>query len=255
MSFPVLLVLTVLGYMTGVFCVSLVIKKNDIADVAWGFGFVVLTWVSFFAGVPSLLGLVVGVLVSVWGLRLTLHIYRRNRGKEEDFRYRTWRLSWGKWFLLRSYVQIYLLQGVLLTLVVSPVLVINHAGGSGVSLLAGAGLLVWLIGFFFESVGDAQLARFLADPANAGTLLTTGLWRYSRHPNYFGEVTQWWGIWLIALTVPYGLYAIIGPLTITTLILFVSGIPLLEQRYAGRADFQEYKKRTSIFIPLPPKSL
>jgi steroid 5-alpha reductase family enzyme len=113
---------------------------------------------------------------------------------------------------------------------------------------------VWVIGFFFESVGDAQLSRFIKDPANKGKLMQSGLWKYTRHPNYFGEVTQWWGLWIIALSVSYGWLGIIGPLTITTLILKVSGIPLLEKSMEGNPEFQEYKKRTSVFFPLPPKA-
>lgn len=115
------------------------------------------------------------------------------------------------------------------------------------------GLVIWLIGFFFEAVGDAQLSEFLKNPKNKGKIIQTGLWRYTRHPNYFGEVAQWWGIWLITLGIPLGWFGIIGPLTITVLILFVSGVPLLEKKYQGRADFEAYKKQTSVFFPLPPK--
>ena len=116
------------------------------------------------------------------------------------------------------------------------------------------GVVVWLIGFYFEVVGDLQLSRFLANPSNKGTLMTSGLWRYTRHPNYFGEVTQWWGIYLIAVSVPYGWVGIIGPALITILILKVSGIPLLEKHKAGQPEWEAYKSRTSKFIPLPPRS-
>ena len=112
---------------------------------------------------------------------------------------------------------------------------------------------MWILGFVFESVGDAQLARFIKDPANKGKLMQSGLWQYARHPNYFGEVLMWWGLWIIALSVPNGLYGIIGPLTITFLILKVSGIPMLEKRMEENPEFVEYKKRTSKFFPLPPK--
>ena len=138
-------------------------------------------------------------------------------------------------------------------MVALPILIINKSVDAGVNLLDFIGVLVWIFGFFFESVGDAQLAKFIKDPVNKGKLMQQGLWRYTRHPNYFGEVTQWWGIWLIALSVSHGLLGIIGPITITILILFVSGIPLLEKKYTSRADFEEYKQTTSIFIPLPPR--
>ena len=110
---------------------------------------------------------------------------------------------------------------------------------------------VWILGFVFESVGDAQLARFIKDPANKGKLMQGGLWRYTRHPNYFGEVTMWWGIWLLALSTPYGFFSIIGPITITFLILKVSGIPMLEKKMEENPEFAEYKRRVSVFIPMP----
>jgi steroid 5-alpha reductase family enzyme len=134
-----------------------------------------------------------------------------------------------------------------------PVLLINKHAGASLGLLDLVGVAVWLLGFYFEAVGDAQLARFIKDPANKGKLMQNGLWAYTRHPNYFGEVTQWWGIWLIALFVPSGWLAIIGPITITFLILKVSGIPMLEKKMAEHPDFAEYKRRVSVFIPLPRK--
>jgi steroid 5-alpha reductase family enzyme len=255
MSYYLLLALIVAGYMTLWFIVSLVQKRNDVADVAWGLGFVLLTWTAFFlGGEAGARGVVVNLLVSLWGLRLAWHINRRHQGKPEDARYAAWRLVWGKWFVVRSYLQVFLLQGALLFLVASPLLIIGNSAGPALTLLDLLGVLVWIVGFTCESVADAQLARFLSDPANAGKLMQSGLWRYSRHPNYFGEITQWWGIWLVALSVPAGLYGIIGPLTITILILFVSGVPLVEKRYAGRADFEDYKRRTSVLVPLPPRA-
>jgi len=239
-------------YMTLWFVVSIIKKRNDVADTAWGLGFVLLAWTSFFLSDDSgMRGLLVGALVSIWGLRLAWHIHRRNRGKGEDYRYLAWRKEWGNWFYPRSYLQVYLLQGALLFLIVLPVLMINKNAGSALGLLDLVGVAVWLIGFYFESVGDAQLARFIKDPSNKGKLMQSGLWAYTRHPNYFGEVTQWWGIWLIALSVPNGAWAIIGPLTITYLILKVSGIPMLEKKMSEHPDFSEYKRQVSMFIPLP----
>lgn len=241
-----------LVYMSLWFVVALLKKRNDVADVAWGLGFVLMAWSSLYlSGGSELRQLLVVALVSVWGIRLAWHIHARNKGKAEDYRYAQWRKDWGKWFYLRSYAQVYLLQGVLLFLVATPVLAINARAGATLGLLDLVGLLVWLVGFYFESVGDAQLAKFINNPENKGKLMQRGLWAYTRHPNYFGEVTQWWGIWLIALSVSGGAYAIIGPLAITFLILKVSGIPLLEKKMAEHPDFPEYKKRTSVFIPLP----
>jgi steroid 5-alpha reductase family enzyme len=241
------------AYMSLWFVISLLRKRNDVADVAWGLGFVLLAWSSFFlSGGSGTRGIVVGILVSVWGLRLAWHIHARNRGKAEDYRYLAWRRQWGKWFYARSYAQVYLLQGTLLFLISLPVLIINRSVGGPFSFLNGTGVCIWLCGFLFESVGDAELARFVKDPLNKGKLLQSGLWRYSRHPNYFGEVAQWWGIWLVALGVPGGWLGIIGPLAITILILKVSGIPMLEKKMAGNPDFAEYARRTSVFLPWFP---
>jgi steroid 5-alpha reductase family enzyme len=131
---------------------------------------------------------------------------------------------------------------------------INHSVSNAFGIIEIAGFLVWGFGFYFESTGDRQLKEFISNPENKGKIMNKGLWQYSRHPNYFGEVTQWWGIFIIALSIPGSSFTIIGPLTITILILFVSGIPLLEKKYAGRPDFEEYKKRTSVFVPLPPRN-
>jgi steroid 5-alpha reductase family enzyme len=236
------------------FIVSLVKKRNDIADVAWGLGFVLLAWVSFFlVGHSSFRGLIICILVSIWGLRLAWHIYNRNKGKMEDYRYLAWRKEWGKWFYIRSYLQVYILQGVLLFLIVLPVLIINKNIGQDINILDIFGILVWIVGFSFESIGDKQLSKFISNPVNKGKIMQNGLWKYTRHPNYFGEVTQWWGIWFVALSVPFGLLSIIGPITINILILKVSGIPLLEKKMEESPEFAKYKKRTSKFIPLPPK--
>jgi len=256
MNYYLTLAIILFGYMTSWFLISLIKKRNDTADVAWGLGFVTLAWVSlFFSGVPTLRGFLVTLLVTIWGIRLALHIYKRNRGKPEDYRYLAWRKEWGKWFFIRSYLQIYLLQGIFLFLIVLPVLFINRGIGESLGLYDLVGIIVWITGFYFESTGDAQLAKFIRDPSNKGKTMQSGLWRYSRHPNYFGEVTQWWGIFIVAISGPGALFTIAGPLTITVLILFVSGVPMLEKKYAGRPDFEAYKKRTSVFFPLPPKKL
>ena len=239
-------------YMSAWFVLSLIKKRNDVADTAWGLGFVLLAWASFYLGqAQDISGLLVGILVTIWGVRLAWHIHKRNKGKAEDYRYAKWREDWGKWFYLRSYLQVYLLQGALLFVIVLPVLFINKSAGQFLGVLDFLGLAVWIVGFVFESVGDAQLARFIKDPANKGKLMQGGLWRYTRHPNYFGEVTMWWGIWLLALSTPYGFFSIIGPITITFLILKVSGIPMLEKKMEENPEFAEYKRRVSVFIPMP----
>jgi steroid 5-alpha reductase family enzyme len=247
--------LAVLSSMTAWFVAAQLKGRNDVADVAWGLGFILAAAVSlYFGGVQSPRGLLVSALVLLWGGRLALHIHARNRGKGEDPRYRQWREEWGRWFVLRSFLQVFMLQGLLLVVVATPVVFINGSPPTPLSWLDALGLFVWLTGFAFEAVADWQLLCFIRNPANRGRLMTSGLWRYSRHPNYFGEVTLWWGLWLMALNLPGGWWTVVGPLTITFLILTVSGIPMLEKHYEGRADFQDYKRRTSPFFPLPPRT-
>ncbi len=255
MTFWGILLGVVWVWVTVCFGVSVLKKRSDIADVAWGLGIVLLAWMSWFvSGVSSIHGFLANFLVSIWGIRLAWHIARRHRGQAEDFRYASWRQEWGRWFWWRSYAQVFLLQGGLLFLVALPVTLMNHAASTSLSALNILGVVVWMSGFAFEVIGDAQLARFLGNPKQRGQLMQTGLWRYTRHPNYFGEVTLWWGIWLLSLGVVPGWWGLVGPVTITTLIVFVSGIPLLEKKYAGRADFEAYRARTSVFFPWPPKA-
>ena len=255
MNYFIILGLALFVYMTFWYIVSLILKRNDVADIGWGLGFVFLSLIAFFVsekyGVRAIL---VNFLVAVWGIRLATHVYIRNKGKEEDYRYKKWRKEWGKWFYLRSYLQVYLLQGLFLFLISLPVLFINRNPGEILNLLDFIGVVVWSIGFYFEVVGDYQLKEFIKKEENKGKIMEEGLWKYSRHPNYFGEVTQWWGIWIIALSVPLGIWTIIGPITISFLILKVSGIPMLEKRLEKKEGFEEYKKRVSKFIPLPPNN-
>ena len=247
MNYYLILALLLFFYMNFWFVVSLIKKRNDLADVAWGLGFVSLAWISFFISEKStMFSLIVNLLVTIWGLRLFIHISKRMKNKKEDYRYQEWRNKWGKSFLIRSYFQVFVLQGIFLFLIVSTVLFINK-NNLQFSYLFLIGIIVWLIGFIFEAVSDQQLSKFIKNLNNQGKILKTGLWKYSRHPNYFGETVQWWGIWLIGLSLTNGWLLIISPLTITILILFVSGIPLLERKMVNHPEFQEYKKTTSVF--------
>lgn len=239
----------VLGYMCVWFVIAVLKKRNDVADTAWGLGFVVLAWACFALGERSSLALLVNGLVSIWGLRLAYHIHKRNHSKPEDARYQQWREQW-KWFYTRSFFQVFVLQGTLLWLIALPIIVVNqHYFYNWILDVSWIGVLVWVIGFMFESIGDSQLKRFIANPANKGKLMTSGLWKYSRHPNYFGEITQWWGIFMVAYSVYGAWFLVVSPLVITGLICFVSGIPMTEKRYVGRPDWEEYKRRTSALIP------
>lgn len=243
-------------FVTCLFIISIIIKRNDIADIAWGTGIFLVALSSYLLGpeTQSLLSTVLLVLATLWGIRLTIRILLRNIKKSEDPRYKVWRDTWGIWFYPRSYLQVYLLQGFLMVVVGYPFI---HTALYGATQEVGGlfilGLCVWCIGYFFEVVGDFQLDAFLGDKSNRGKIMNTGLWKYSRHPNYFGEVTMWWGIFLMIATLPFSAIALMSPLMITFLILKVSGIPMLEKAFDDNPAFQEYKKQTSAFFPLPPK--
>lgn len=243
----------VFAYMTLLFALAMIRKDNSIADVAWGPGFIVVSWATLFInGSYGAVQFLTAGLVTVWGLRLAIRIYRRNRGRGEDPRYQKWRDDWGRYFVIRSYLQVFLLQGFILLLNVAPVMIIMSAEPETPPWIVFVGLAVWIAGFFFESVGDWQLDRFLKDPANRGVVIDRGLWRYTRHPNYFGEATMWWGIFIIALSTPWGWVGVVGPLAITGTILFVSGIPMTEKLMENTRGWSEYKKNTSAFIPWFP---
>lgn len=247
-----LALVTVALYMSAWFVIARIIKRNDVADVAWGIGFVVLAWTLYIYR-PSIQLSLALVLVTIWGIRLSVHILLRNIKKPEDYRYQQWKKEWGKWYIFRSFLQVFMLQGLLLVIISAPIVFMGKNGQDNLNIVNFLGVIIWSIGFFFEAVGDYQLRTFIKNTSNKSKIMNDGLWRYTRHPNYFGEVTQWWGIWLVSYGSPWFLWGIIGPLTISVLILKVSGIPLLEKKYDGNKLFDEYKKQTSKFFPLPTR--
>ena len=240
---------------TALWAVSVAVKDSSIVDIFWGSGFVVIGWVSFAIadGAPERRWLL-AMLTTLWGLRLTIHLARRNLGHGEDFRYQAMRAKAGASWPLRSLWAVFWAQGILMWLVSLPVQVGQQgdtAGGWG--WLVVAGIVVFAIGLFFETVGDLQLTRFIADPANKGTVMDRGLWRYTRHPNYFGDFSVWWGLYLIALAAG-AWWTIIGPIIMSVLLIRVSGAGLLEKSIGKRrAGYDEYIARTSAFFPRPPK--
>jgi len=242
-------------YFTGLFGLATAKSDNSIVDIGWGIGFVLVAWWSYaLFGDGTHQQAVVTTLVTIWGLRLSGHIFARNRGREEDWRYKRWREEWGKWFLVRSFFQIYMLQGLLMLLVSLPVIFINTADVVVNSWLLALGVTVWVGGFTFEVLADYHLRDHIVHKRDG--LLKDGVWSLTRHPNYFGEATLWWGIGFIALAVSASLanpvwWWLIGPLTITILVRYVSGVPILEKKYADNEEFQDYAKTTPIFIPWP----
>lgn len=231
---------------------SLLKKDASIADIFWGLGFVIIAWITGIRGQGfGLRQFIVICLTSIWGLRLAIHIGWRNWGEGEDRRYQKWRQEYGDRFWWVSLFMVFGMQGILLwviSLVVQAALVSNTPDPLG--WLDGMGVLLWSVGFTFEAVGDWQLARFKANPDNRGKVMDRGLWAYTRHPNYFGECLLWWGMFSLALTSAENLWTIVSPLTITFLLLRVSGVTLLEKDIVERRpEYQEYITTTNAFIP------
>ncbi len=245
--------------MVCVFLVALYLKDNSIIDVAYGLAYILVSATVLYGFGEYPLGGLLLLLVSIWGLRLAIRIHERNRGRGEDFRYAAWRKSW-VWFKTRSFLQIFMLQGFIVWLISIPVVLAASTPAPFPSWLTVVGVLVWLIGFYFEAVGDYQLDAFIKNPANKGKLMQSGLWSITRHPNYFGEASMWWGLWIAALPAvfPHGVLAalltfIMSPALITLFLLKISGIPMLEAAMQQKPGWNDYARRVSVFIPWFPK--
>lgn len=245
-----------LACMSLLWVASVILENASIVDPFWGTSFVILGW-TYFSRTPGgdeARKILLMSLVSLWGLRLTIYLLWRNWGRGEDFRYQAFRHRYGRhryWWV--SFFQTFMFQGVL-AWIVSSSLLGAQVGGGALNILDFLGVGIWLVGIIFEAGGDWQLARFKADPANQGRLLTTGLWKYTRHPNYFGDAACWWGYGLISLAAGSPLAAI-GAVVMTALIVRVSGVALLEKSLRrDKAGYAAYARRTSAFIPLPPKA-
>jgi len=242
--------------MTILWLISLAVKDSSIVDSFWGFGFVVVA-LTYYVLTPDGFAprkLLLLALVAIWGLRLSLHVGYRNRGKGEDFRYAKWRQESGpRWWWL-SFFRVYLLQGVILWIVSAPLLAAQwSAVPATLTVVDTLGVIVWIIGFAFEAGGDWQLMQFKRNPANRGKVLNTGFWRYTRHPNYFGDAAQWWGFWLIAAAAG-GWWTAFSPLLMTFLLVRVSGVALLEKTLKEtRPAYREYMETTPAFFPWFPR--
>lgn len=235
---------------------SIIIKNVSIVDIFWGFGFVVVN--VFYVLMSCDLNtrkILMLVLVTIWGLRLSIYLAWRNIGKGEDFRYQEFRRNYGPerywWF---SYFQTFLLQGALIMIVSLPLLGISASKQSGnLNLLDYIGILVWIIGFTFEAGGDFQMAYFKKNPDNKGKLLNTGFWKYTRHPNYFGDSAVWWAYAIFSIAAG-SYWQIIGSVIMTLLIIKVSGVALLEKTLSNtKPQYREYIQKTNSFFPWFPK--
>ncbi|MGK2932441.1 MAG: DUF1295 domain-containing protein [Solirubrobacterales bacterium] len=239
--------------MTSFWLVSLLMRDAGIADIAWGLAFVTIAWTSYFAGDGADAMLLAAILTTLWGLRLAIHIGRRNLGHDEDRRYSKMRQKHTN-FWLWSFFGVFLLQGFLALVVSTPLQSLGAQPADPIGWLSWAGVAVFAVGIFFEAVGDAQLTAFKKDPDNKGQVMDRGLWKYTRHPNYFGDVTVWWGLWVLAIGSGAAWWTLIGPVVMTFFILRVSGVTMLESGMSSRrSGYDEYVRRTSAFIPLPPR--
>ena len=252
------LIATLIGvflFMTFFYLISRWVGKYSIIDVAWGLGFVLIAILNLIlADQITLRQIIVTTLVSVWGGRLGIYVFLRQKGKPEDFRYQKMKDNWGSKEPLNAFIRVFLLQGLLLLSIAYPMILINAFPKTGLTIADFLGISIWTIGFLFEVVGDYQLRQFITNrKSEENQIMTEGLWRYTRHPNYFGEALLWWGIFLLSIPVPWGFLSVFSPLIIGYLLLNVSGVPLLEKRYAANEQYPAYARRTNKFFPWFPK--
>jgi len=230
------------------------IGRYNVVDVAWGLGFIAVALVAAILGDgDAFRRWLLLALVSIWGLRLSWYIYRRSAGKGEDPRYADLLRDATVGQVLRK---VFLVQGFATWFVSLPLQLSAVTGPTPRHWLAVtlAGVLVWLVGVFFEAVGDRQLRVFKSDPRHRGVLMDRGLWAWTRHPNYFGDACVWWGLWLITITGWWSLATVLSPLLMTYFLVYATGARLTEKYMRGRRGFDEYQQRTSFFIPRPPRS-
>ena len=248
----------VVGLMTAIWLLSLILRDVTIVDSFWGLGFVVIVWNTLLRSDEwTQWAVLLATMTTIWGIRLAGYLWWRNWGKPEDYRYQSLRKRFGSSFPLLSLAIVFLLQAALIWVVSLPLQtsLLNEGRTLAMPWLAIVGIVLWAIGLLFETVGDIQLARFKADQANEGKVLDRGLWRYTRHPNYFGDFVVWWGLSMNAMALGAPLWTLIGPLVMSVLLMRVSGVTLLEAAMRERKlGYREYVHKTSAFFPRPPLS-
>lgn len=238
-----LFIWSIIGYVISVFR-----KRADVADMFWGLGFILVGWLSYLLTENSTYhGIIVNILVTLWGVRLFLHIYYRHKSEEEDFRYQRMKEKWNTFFYIHLYAKVFLLQSLILFVVALPIMWLQLVSGEPKPFLFQIGILFWFIGFIYETIADYQL--LIHKRQGKKELLTSGLWSESRHPNYFGEIVIWWAIFVMAASLMHGFALAISPLLITWLIIRVSGIAPVEKRWEDKEGFETYKQKTPMLIP------
>jgi steroid 5-alpha reductase family enzyme len=246
----------IISVMLILWIISIVIKNVSIVDIFWGTGFVITCLFYFIKCQPhTARNTLLMILVAIWGLRLSVYLFWRNAGKGEDYRYREFRKKYGEnryWWI--SFFQTFLLQGLLMWLISAPLLGAQYTGSEKpFGVFDFAAIIFWLIGFSFEAGGDIQLARFRSDTSNKGKVLDKGFWKYTRHPNYFGDTAVWWSYALFCIAAG-SYWPVVGSLLMTLLIIKVSGVALLEKTLKeSKPEYREYIRKTSSFFPWPPR--
>ncbi len=239
-------------WMTGWYFVARYFRRTDIVDMVWwlSYGVIAMMLYIFFSDAP--LAVIPLIFVLVWSVRLVTHIIVRLTRHTEDSRYAAFRLSWWKYFYLKSYFYIFLLQGFFIAIISLPLLFLftKHISLSPQFII---GALLWIVWFLFEYIADRQMNIFRRDEGNKWKIIQSGLWRYSRHPNYFGELLMWWSLWIMSITNISSLIWILSPLLLSYLIIYVTGIPMVETALRKRVGYESYIRTTSMLVPLPPR--
>lgn len=234
--------------------VSLLVRNASIIDLVWGLGFVLVGWTTLYVAEAEARAWLPVCLVTIWGARLSAYLAIRNHGKPEDYRYRAMREKHGRRFALVSLLTVFLLQGVVMWVVSLP-LQLAHVDGEAWLWLQVLGVVLFLNGLLFEAVGDWQLARFKADPENQGKVMRTGLWAYTRHPNYFGDFCVWWGLYLVVLGGGAPWWTVVGPVVMSLFLMKISGVTLLEKSLREKkAGYADYVESTNAFFPGRPRA-
>ncbi|MDX1628409.1 MAG: DUF1295 domain-containing protein, partial [Fulvivirga sp.] len=231
------LAIILIGFAVFNFLLSLIFKRNDIADVAWGMGFIIVCAYSYYQFDLTSTSITLYLMIVIWGLRLSIYLGIRNSQKSEDFRYKQWRKEWGDHFYWRSFLQVYLLQMLILLVIALPVIISGfYSVPHDLTVLQWIAITGFAFGFCWEAIADYQLYKFKRKHKEG--VMTKGLWKYSRHPNYFGEIVIWWSIFLFVVQVENGIWALVSPLLVTYLLVKVSGVPMLEKKYDENSDYR-----------------